>query len=182
MKRRTLPLVIGAVGLVALAATFGVARATAETSMHRASASAQGNGTGCERLMSDPAAMKAMQPLHAKHVQDMQAWRERFGQDPTSTEAQAALKAMRKEHVGEMRSALKEAGIKVPAGIVCDASMVDGTNGAGMMGGDAGSMMGGTGTTGDIHEQHHGDGSGTSTGASTMMGGGDTGTMMSGTY
>jgi hypothetical protein len=189
MKRRTLPLVIGAVGLVALAATFGVARATAATSMHRGSSSSQGSSTGCNRLMSDPAAVKAMQPLHAEHVQDMQAWQKQYGADPTSAEAQADLKAMRKEHVREMRSTLKEQDIKVPAGIICDASMMDGANGASMMGGTtgsmmegaAGTMMGGSGTTGDIHQQHHGGG-GTSNGASTLMGGGTANTTMGGTY
>jgi hypothetical protein len=190
MRRRTLPLVIGAVGLVALAAIFGATRATAATSMHRGAESAQGTSAGCERLMSDPAAVKAMQPLHAEHVRDMQAWQERFGTDPSSAEAQAALKALRREHLRDMRSALTEQGIKVPAGLVCDPTMMDGTNGTGMMGGDTGTMMGGdtgammggSAATGDIHEQHHGDGAGTATGQSTMMGGADTGTMMGGTY
>src|SRR5450830_1018306 len=105
MKRWTLPLVLCAVALVALAAAFGVSRATAATSMHLASTAAQSGSAGCYRLMSDPASSKAMQPLHTAHVKDMQAWQERYGKDPTSAEAQAALKTMRKQHVREMLAA-----------------------------------------------------------------------------
>lgn len=177
MKRRTLPLVLGAVGLVALAAVFGVSRATAATSMHRTSTGAQGGSAGYDRLMSDPAAVKAMQPLHADHVKDMQAWRDRYGADPKGAEAQAALKTMRKEHVREMRAAFKKLGIKVPAG-ACDVSMMDGTNGAGMMGGGTDGIMGGSSATGDVHQLHHGEGTATSNGAPSMMGG--TTTMMGG--
>src|SRR5450759_2128838 len=164
MKRWTLPLVLGAVGLVALAAAFGVSRATAATSMHLASTAAQSGSAGCYRLMSDPASSKAMQPLHTAHVKDMQAWQERYGKDPTSAEAQAALKTMRKQHVREMRAAFKKLGIKVPAG-ACDVS-----------------MMGGSAATGDVHQQHHDLGSAGSSGVSNMMGGATTGMMGGGTF
>jgi hypothetical protein len=171
MKKWTLPLVLGAVGLVALAATFGVSRATAATSMHRASTGAQGGGAGCNRLMSDRAASKAMQPLHADHVKDMQAWRSLYGKDPTSAKAQAALKTMRQQHLREMRAAFKKLGIKVPAG-VCDISMMDGTDGTG--------MMGGSGVSDDVHQQHHDLGSAGSSGVSNMMGGATSSGMMGG--
>ena len=178
MKRWTLPLVLGAVALVALAAAFGVSRATATTSMPRASAGAQSgaqsSSAGCDRLMSNPAAVKAMQPLHAEHAKDMQAWQKQYSADPKGAKAQAALKTMRKQHVREMRAAFKKLGIKVPAG-ACDGSMMDGTNGTGMMGGGTDGMMGGgtdgttggSGAAGDVHEQHHNEGS-----AAGMMGGG----------
>ena len=179
MKRWTLPLVLGAVGLVALAAAFGVSRATAATSMHRASTGAQGGSAGCNRLVSDSAAVKAMQPLHADHVKDMQAWQKQYGKHPTSAEAQAALKTMREQHVREMRAAFKKLGIKVPAG-ACDISMMDGTIGTGMMGGGAAGMMGGSGVSGDIHQQHHDLGSAGSSGVSNMMGGATTSGMMGG--
>jgi hypothetical protein len=188
MKRRTLPLVLGAVGLLALAAVFGVSRATAATSMHRTSTDNQKGSAGCNRLMSDPAAMQAMQPLHAEHVKDMQAWQAQYGTDPQSTEAQAALKTMRKEHVREMRAAFKKLGIKVPVK-ACDLSMMGGADGTGMMGGGTDGMMGGTsgtgmmgdsGATGDVHQQHHGDSSAGSSGVSDMMGGSATGGMMGG--
>ena len=182
MKRRTLPLVLGAVGLVALAAVFGVSRATAATSMHRTSTGTQSGSAGCARLMSDPAAVKAMQPLHAEHVKDMQAWQAQYGKDPRSTEAQAALKTMRKEHVREMRAAFKKLGITVPAG-ACDGSMMDGATGTGMMNGGTDGMMGGSGAGGDVHQQHHGAGSASSSGVSNMMGGSAASGMMgSGTF
>ena len=182
MKRWTLPLVLGAVGLVALAAVFGVSRATAATSMHRTSTIAQGGSAGWNRLMSDPAAVKARQPLHAEHVQDMQAWQDLYGSvDPKTAEAQAALKTMRKEHVREMRAAFKKLGIKVPAG-ACDISMMDGTIGTGMMGGGTDGMMGGSGAAGDVHQQHHDLGSAGSSGVSNMMGGATTGMMGGGTF
>ncbi|HET6495274.1 MAG TPA: hypothetical protein VFH61_07930 [Thermoleophilia bacterium] len=173
MKQWTLPLVLGAVGLVALAAGFGASRATA-TAVPRTSSSAQDGSAGCERLMSDPVAVKAMQPLHAEHVKDMQAWQAQYGTDPQSAEAQAALKTMRQEHVREMRAAFKELGIKVPAE-ACDPSMMDSMNGTGMMDGEADGMMGGAGATGDAHQQHHSGGSAGPSGASGMMGGAPSG-------
>jgi hypothetical protein len=180
MKGRTLLLVIGVVSIVALAAMFGVSRATASTAMHRVAAGTQGDNSGCSRIMGDPAAMQAMQPLHAEHVKDMQAWRDRYGSDPKSTEAKAALATMRREHVREMRAAFQKLGIKVPAG-VCSTSMMDGTNGAGMMSAGAAGMMGGSGATSAVHQQHHGTSGSGADGASTMMGGTTSG-MMGGTF
>jgi hypothetical protein len=199
MKRWTLPLVLGTVGLVALAAGFGVSRAMAATLMHRTSPDTQSGGVGLDRMMSDPSAMKAMQPLHAEHLKDMQAWQAQYGTDPQSVEAQAALKTMRKEHVREMQAAFKKLGIKVPVK-ACDVGMMDGTTGTGMMDGTTGtgmmggadgtgmmdggtdSMMGSSGVTGDVHAQHHGEGTAAATGASTMMGGSATSGMMGGTF
>jgi hypothetical protein len=189
MKGRTLLLVIGAVSIVALAAMFGVSRATASTSMHRVAAGTQGDKSGCSRIMGNPAAMKAMQPLHAEHAKDMQAWRDRYGSDPKSAEAKAALATMRKEHMLEMRAAFRKLGIKVPAG-ACSRSMMDGTSGAGMMdgtsgasmmGGTADGMMGGSGAASDIHEQHHGT-NGSGADADSGMMGGSTSGMMGGTF
>ena len=182
MKRWTLPLVLGTVGLVALAAGFGVSRATAATLMHRTSTDSQKGSAGCDRLMSDPVAMKAMQPLHAEHLKDMQAWQAQYGTDPQSIEAQGALTTMRREHVREMRAAFKKLGIKVPAR-ACKLSMMGGASGTGMMGGGTDGMMGGSGATGDVHAQHHGEGTAAATGVSTMMGGSvSSGMMGGGTY
>jgi hypothetical protein len=175
MKRWTIPLVLGAVALVALAAAFGVSRATAAT-MHRTASGSQSGSGGCARLMSDPAASQAMQPLHDEHVKDMQAWRAQYGKNPQSAVAQAALATLRRQHLGEMRAALEKLGIKVPAG-ACDGGMMDGTDGAGMMGGDAGGMMGGSGAGGSLHEQHHGAGGSNSSGASGGMMDGTSGMM-----
>lgn len=161
MSRWTLPVVIGAVALAATAAAFGVSRAGAATLMHQSAASGAGGG-GHQGMMGKPAAMKAMLPLHAVHVKDMQAWQDKYRNDPTSAEAQAALKQMRKEHVAEMRTTLRKLGVKVPAG-ACGTSMMDGTSGIG--------MMGGIGATGDVHQQHHAENATTSGGVSSMMGG-----------
>jgi hypothetical protein len=180
MKGRTLLLVIGAVSIVALAAMFGVSRATASTSMHRVAAGTQGDKSGCSRVMGNPTAMKAMQPLHAEHVKDMQAWRDRYGSDPKSAEAKAALATMRREHVREMRTAFQKLGIKVPAG-ACSRGMMNGTSVAGMMGGAADGMTGGSGAASDIHQQHHGTSDSGADGASSMMGGSTSG-MMGGTF
>lgn len=177
MKRWRLPLVIGCVALVALAAAFGVSRASAATTMHRASATAEGGSTGCDRLMNDPAAAKAMQPLHAERVQDMQAWRDKYGASPTSAEARTALKNLRREHAREMRKAFRKLGIKVRAG-TCDANTM---GRAGMMDGSAG-MMDGSAAGGDLHQQHHGGDAGSSSGASNMMGGSSGGMMGGATY
>lgn len=144
MKRWTLPLVIAAVALVALAAAFGVSRASAATSMHRLAANGTA-GAGFQSLMGDPAAMEAMHTLHAEHAKDMQAWRDQYGADPTSSEAQSALKKLRKEHVREMRTTFKKLGIKLPAG-ACGPGMMDGMTGGGMMDGTTGAGMMGGGT------------------------------------
>jgi hypothetical protein len=181
MKGRTLLLVIGAVSIVALAAVFGVSRATASTSMHRVAAGTPGDKSGCSRIMGNPTAMKAMQPLHAEHVKDMQAWRDRYGSDPTSAGAKAALATMRSEHVRDMRTAFQKLGIKLPAG-ACSRSMMNGTSVAGMMDGAADGMMGGSGApSDDIHQQHHGTSDSGADGASSMMGGSTSG-MMGGTF
>lgn len=171
MKRWTYPLVLGALGLVALVGAFGVSRATASSSMHHASTSALGAGSGCDRLMSNPVAMEAMQPLHAEHVQDMESWQDRYGTDTGSAEARSALKTMRGEHMREMRAAFQKLGIKTPAGF-CTASMMGGASGTGMMGGSAASS--------DVHQQHHGGNSG-STGEASQMMGSATRSMMGGT-
>jgi len=61
--------------------------------------------------------------------------------------------------------------------------MMDGTNGIGMMGGGAAGMMGGSGVSGDVHQQHHGEGTASSSGGvSTMMGGSAAGMMGGGTF
>jgi hypothetical protein len=188
MKRRTLPLVLGAIALVALAAAFGVSRAIATTSTHPASAGVRGvtaesgsvKSGGCERLMSDPVALKAMQPLHAEHAKDMQAWRDQYGKNTQTAEAQAALKALRQQHVREMRAAFKKAGIKVPVRAY-DGSMMDGTNGADMMDGGSDGMMGG-GAGSDVHQQHHGGGGSGSSGTSGDMMGDTTGMMGGATF
>ena len=143
--------------------------------------------------MNDPAAVEAMRSLHSDHIKDMEAWRSRFGSDPGTSAGRVALLRMQGEHRDQMRAALKKAGIK-GASAACAAGMMGtGTGGmmgtaaagmmgaaasgimgadtAGMMGGsDAGARTNGSGTAGDIHQQHH-SGSSSAAGGAGMMGG-----------
>jgi len=182
MKKYALAIVIGALVLAAVVAAIGVARAGAMTTHHR-DARAAGASAGCQRLMKNPAAMQVMHTLHADHVKDIQAWRDRYGSDPSSPEARQALDSLWREHRAEMKAAFAKAGVKLPANL-CTRQMMRAAvtgNGGGMMGTDGGGMMGtdGAGMMGDesgsLHEQHHagttGETSGMMGGASGMMGG-----------
>jgi hypothetical protein len=167
-------LVVGAV-----VAGVSVTRATAMTTHHRDAAAAGVPGGGCQRLMKDPKAMQVMHDLHPEHLKDIQAWRDRYGSDPSSTEAKQALTRLWREHRAETKAALREAGVKAPAGLCTRKMMRDAVigTGAGMMGSDGAGMMGDS--SGSLHEQHH---SGTSGQASGMMGGADGAFMMGGSY
>jgi hypothetical protein len=111
--------------------------------------------------MGNPKAAKAMQDLRAEHRQEMQAWRDEYRADPSSAEAQSALRALREEHWNDMRDLFKKLGISIPTGAgpggkmrgsgacgaACDgvgrgAGAQSGGNGNGMMG-SGGGMMGG---------------------------------------
>lgn len=173
MKKYVLAIVIGALVLAAVVAAIGVARAGAMTTHHR-DARAAGASAGCQRLMKDPAAMQVMHTLHADHVKDMQAWRDRYSSDPSSAEARQALDSLWREHRAEMKAAFAKAGVELPAGL-CTRQMMQAAvtgDGAGMMGTDGAGMMGAG--SGGLHEQHHaatGETSGMMGGASGMMGG-----------
>ena len=86
--------------------------------------------------MSNPDAVKAMQTLRAEHRQDMQAWWQKYGSDPTSATAQKALQQLRQEHWNDMQQLFKKFGITVPQ------NGAQGAYGPGMMGGGYGGMMG----------------------------------------
>lgn len=177
-----LALVVGAV-----VAGVSVTRATAMTTHHRDATAAGVPGGGCQRLMKDPKAMQVMHDLHPDHLKDIQAWRDLYGSDPSSTEAKQALTRLWREHRAEMKSALAKAGVKFPAGLCTRKMMRDAATGtgAGMMGAGSTDMMGAESagmmgdSSGSLHEQHH---SGTSGQASGMMGGADGASMMGGTY
>lgn len=170
MKQWTLVLGLIVLVLGAAAGAVGVARATAMTAYHGPASRAAASNAGCQRLMSDPAAMKVMQSLHAEHSSEVQAWRDRYGASTGSAEAKQALTQLWREHSREMRTAFKKAGIKLPTG-VCTRQMM--STASGMMGG---AMMGGA-DAGSLHGGHHGSGGG---GTSGMMGAGSG--MMGGTY
>jgi hypothetical protein len=98
-----------------------------------------GGGGACRTLMSDPDALKAMQALRGEHRQEMQAWWQKYGDDPSSAAAQKALRELRQEHWNDMQQLFKKFGITVPEG----ASR--GEYGPGMMGGGGVGGAGGCG-------------------------------------
>jgi hypothetical protein len=126
--------------------------------------------------MNDPTARQAMQQLHEQHSTEMQAWRDKYGSDPTTPEARQVLADLRKEHVADMRALFNKLGIKAPAGL-CGTGMMDGS-GTSMMDGSGSSMMEGSTTGSSVHEQHHSGQAGTTT--PDGMTGGDSSGMMGG--
>ena len=85
-----------------------------------------------------------MQALRVEHQKDMQAWSARYGSDPTSTEAQAALQTLRDEHWNDMRGLFKESGIEAPA-TVGPGGMTGGARAGGCGGACGGAGAAGTG-------------------------------------
>ena len=80
----------------------------------------------------------AMADLMQEHAKDMSAWLQKYAGDPTSAAAQKALQQLRAEHLADMQKlrglssgSSSSGGGGVPSGPV----MMDGTTGAGMMGG-----------------------------------------------
>jgi hypothetical protein len=86
----------------------------------------------CSQLIGNPKAVAAMQALRVEHRQEMQAWYEKYGADPTATDAQAALKTLRQEHWDDMKALFKQFGVELPEG-----------SGPGTCGGQGGMMGGG---------------------------------------
>jgi len=176
MKRWRLPLVLGAVAIVAAVGALVVGKAGASANPQRGASS-----SACSKLMSDSTANNAMQQLHQEHAAEMQTWRTKYAADPTTSQARQSLADLRKEHVADMRALLHKLGIKVSAGLCSGDTM--GGSGSGMMGagsGDmmgSGGMMGGSTTGSSIHDQHRG-GQATEATPGGMMGGGS-GAMMS---
>jgi hypothetical protein len=102
----------------------------------------------CGQLMSNPKAVAAMQALRDEHRQEMQAWYDKFGNDPNTVDAQSALKTLRQQHWNDMKALFKEFGVAVPKGV-----------GPGICGSQGG-MMGGGGMMGNGGSGPCGDGSG----------------------
>jgi hypothetical protein len=123
--------IVTAVAVIALsvvAVAYGATRTTRR---------AAGNST-CGALMSNPKAVKAMQALRAEHQKEMQAWKDKYGADPTSAEALAEHKRLREEHWNDMRGLFKELGLKAPTG-PGPGGMMRGSGGCGGACGAAGS-------------------------------------------
>jgi hypothetical protein len=131
---------VAAVALSVVAVAYGATR----TSTTRRAA---GNGA-CSALMSNPKAVEAMQALRVEHQEDMQAWNEQYGSDPSGAEAQAALQSLREEHWNDMRDLLKRLGVKVQAGTGPGGGMMRGAGGCGGACGGAGAAGPGAQGTG----------------------------------
>ena len=89
----------------------------------------------------------------------MQNWSDKYGSDPSSAEAQAALQTLRQEHWNDMRDLFKKYGVTAPQG----AGPASGQRSGGC-GGACGGYGSGSGTQGTGYGMM-GSGSG-------MMGGG----------
>jgi hypothetical protein len=152
---------VAVVAAVAAIALTVVAVAYGATGAGKGSGRATSRGA-CGALMSNPKALNAMQALRAKHQAEMQAWNTRYGSDPMSAEAQAALQKLREEQWNDMRKLFGQYGSKAPVtggpggvmpgverggcGGACGAAGASGSgqgtgSGGGMMG-SAGGMMG----------------------------------------
>jgi hypothetical protein len=141
--------VVAAVALSVVAVAYGTTRQTQKSSAR---------GGACGVLMSNPQALQEMQALRVEHQQEMQAWSDQFGSDPSGAEAQTALQTLRQEHWNDMRELFKKYGITPPKGS---------GPGAGQKSGACGGACGGAGGT-----QGTGCGNGMMGSGGGMMGGG----------
>ena len=103
---------LAVVGVVAVIALSIVAVAYAQTGTRYG---VQRRGV-CGALMANPRAIEAMQGLRVEHRKEMRVWRDKYGGDPNSTEAQDALRQLRQEHWNDVRALLKKFGVNVPDG------------------------------------------------------------------
>jgi hypothetical protein len=142
--------VVAVVGLAVVAAAVGQT-GDRDVSPRRAA---------CGALMGDPAALKAMRELRAEHRAELQAWRDKYGDDPGASDAKTALQKLREEHRRDMRALLERFGVEVPDGA-----------GSGMMGGRGAGCGSGCGAGGASGAGYGG-----------MMGAGYGAAMMRGTY
>jgi hypothetical protein len=137
-----------ALGLSVVAVAWGAG--AARSGAHRTGA--------CRSLMSHPQAVKEMRALRAEHQKDMQAWYDRYGSDPSSAEARAALRTLRQAHWNVMKALFQKYGVNVRggagpgacgrssgmtgAGGACDGGGCGGLAGAAQGAGYGGGMMG----------------------------------------
>jgi len=150
--------IVAALGLSVVAVAWGAG--TARGGARRTAA--------CRTLMSNPQAFKEMRALRADHQKDMRAWYSKYGADPSSAEAQAALQTLRQSHWSDMKALFKKYGVTAPASAgagVCGGSggMMDA--GGSCVGGGCGGQGGGAGAQGT------GYGSGMMGSGGGMMGG-----------
>ena len=153
--------------IVAVVAVVGLSTVAVASGAARVKNPFRGRAA-CGQLMSNPKAVAAMQALRDEHRQEMQAWYDKYGADPTSVDARAALKTLRQAQWNDMRALFAQFGVKVPTGA-----------GPGVCGGRGGMMGGGNGPCGSAGG---GGCAGPGSGAGTQGSGYGGGMMGGGTY
>jgi len=127
---------VAAVVVALSAATVAFAAATQRSTTSSSStptrAAAQTSSGWRGTMMGGAVTVTDMQAQHAEHQADMQAWFDRYGADPNSATARAALDKLRAEHWSDMRALLKKYGVD-PA--TTPRGSATGGYGSGMMGG-----------------------------------------------
>jgi len=73
-------------------------------------------GCGGAGRLEDPQARAEMQALRTKHREDMRAWWDKHGENPSSDAAQKALDELRAEHAGDMGALFEKYDVEPPAG------------------------------------------------------------------
>ncbi len=141
MRRRMLWIGVAAVVVALSAATVAFAASQRSTGSSTPARAATRTSVGFRgTMMGGPVTLKDMRALHAEHQADMKAWFDKYGADPSSAAARAALAKLRAEHWNDMRALMDKYGIN--AGTTLRGSMMGGT-GAGYGSGAGNGMMGG---------------------------------------
>jgi len=103
-------------------------------------------GCGGAGQLEDPQARADTQALRTEHREDMRAWWDKYGENPSSDAAQKALDELRAEHADDMRALFEKYGIEPPAGLGEGGRGGSGFGGA--CGGPGGQGCGGQGWNG----------------------------------
>jgi hypothetical protein len=103
-------------------------------------------GCGGIGLLQDPQAREDMQSLREEHRDEMRAWWDKYGEDPSSDAAQKALGELRAEHADDMQALFEKYGVAPPAGLGEGGRGGSGFGGA--CGGSGGQGCGGQGWNG----------------------------------
>ena len=130
MSKRTKIAIVSLTAVLVLAVTATAFAAGGDGLRHRL----HGGGGTCAGLMQSGDSSSAMRQLRNEHMNEMQAWFDKYGADPTSPAARDALLAMRKHHSEEMRGLVgRSGGMMNPGAGSTDPGTTVGPNG-GMMG------------------------------------------------
>jgi hypothetical protein len=152
---RTIAIVatVAAIALSVVAVAYGATRTSRD----------QDGDNACEALAGNAKALDAMRDIRAEHVEEMQAWNDTYGSDPTTAEAQSALQKLRAEHWNDMNELFKRFGVEPSAGA--------GPGRALRGSGGCGGTCGGAGTGSRCDAQASDRGTGMMSSGDGMMGG-----------